>query len=200
MIASIIKSVIIPKNKREKLVRFLEHMIWIVTKRAVLKKLHEMRWYEEPDHTQANFTRRNLGVPSKDVYLHTFFNEMSREITKKWHMNLLLSILGKFNRYYKNYIPNFPAKVKQTLKILQEEKYIREEKDCLTLTGKGEKMISWLYYLKVFFGNTYVKSVVIGILMIFITHFITTRVIKEVSRAIIEIQVKQSGQPFNVVE
>ena len=154
-------------------------MIWRITKRAVLKELHRVRWRQMTDHTATDFEKRYNGVPSSEVSLaQLFFNEMSRTM-KKWYASLISKLLDK------NYIVNYHPKIIQVISILKEEKYLREVNGRFALTGKGETLIKWWYPWKLFFGNAYVKAIIISAITVFVTSYITNNIIKRVTDAVI---------------
>ena len=154
-------------------------MIWRITKRAVLKELHRVRWRQMTDHTATDFEKRYNGVPSSEVSLaQLFFNEMSRTM-KKWYASLISKLLDK------NYIVNYHPKIIQVIKILKEEEYLREVGRRFALTGKGEVLIKWWYPWKLIFGNAYVKAIIISAITVFVTSYITNNIIKRVTDAAI---------------
>jgi len=163
-------------------------MMWIITKRAVLKKLHKMRWTDLGINArQSDFERHYYGVSSKDINLQ-LFNKIADEIKNKPHVNFLLSVLGGIIPYHKKYIENSIPRINQVITILEDEKYLKKDKGNYILTGKGEDMIKWYYWPRKIFTNHIVEAVLIGIIMIFVTAYITNNIINKVSTAVISNQ------------
>jgi hypothetical protein len=173
-------------------------MIWIITKRGVLKKIHKMRWQRDPSlnsRTMTSWENYEYGVPSQDLDGRIFFNEMSQEIKDSKMVDLVLFYLGKISSHHKNYIEKLMPRIKQAVRVLEDDGYIKKVSGCFVLTGKGEDWIRWWYYPKKIFTNRIVEAVIIGVIMIFITNYITNNIINKVSNAVISTQHKtQQGQ------
>lgn len=137
-------------------------MIWIITKRRILKEIHKKRWYGGISGavlTQTDFERYNNGVPSNNLET-SFFNDLSKTIINKRVPDHLLKILGLIIPYYKDYIKKFIPRIKHKFNILKEENYLKEENGYFILTGKGEDLISLFYYFRLILNHPLVIEIV----------------------------------------
>jgi hypothetical protein len=55
----------------------------------------------------------------------------------------------------------------------------------LTLTTKGKEYYSFSHLIRVFFSNSYIKAIILTILTLIVTNYITENVINKVSTAVI---------------
>jgi hypothetical protein len=153
-------------------------MIRFVTKRNLLKELHKTRW--DVGKNFGSWQNRYHGIPEKELSLELYKKMVTEKMEKK-STRMILWLMRKFK---KDYLDWYMPKIEDVLKDCLEEKDLRKDGGYLQLTAKGKSMIKWYYYPGIFFNNPYTKAIIIGIIMIFVTNYITQNIINKVSSAV----------------
>lgn len=151
-------------------------MLVLPTKRRVLRRLHSLRW-ANTGFWANNLTRFNNGIPKEEFLNIVFAEEFS-------HKNKLAQILKRLHGKIRgNYLQKFNPTIKDIIKRCEENGYIESlgREANLTITDKGRDFISHIYYPKEFLSNSYVKAIIIGIIGVFTTWYITENIINKIS-------------------
>jgi hypothetical protein len=145
-----------------------------------------MRW-EDDGFWATNLDRYERGVEKDRFSSYLFANEFA------YNNKLIYWLKEIHNKYRPKYMKTFNYKMEDILKRSVEENYIDKisftsgrGKERLIVTEKGRKFISHLYLPKLFFGNAYIKAVIISIIGVFTTWYITENIINKISNSIIE--------------
>ena len=137
-------------------------MIWFLTKRQIVHNFHNRRW-EKGLFWMDRRDRQTKGVSRKE-FTGTLFIEESQYDGRIVHF--LKSIYKKLKG--KEYVDSFSTKVEDIIDQCIEEGYLKiKTTDCLVVTSKGRDLIRWYYFLKVLFGNAYVKTILINTIILF---------------------------------
>lgn len=153
----------------------IENMLWYITKRRVVKELNKIRW-QKPSKNQFSieeaYWRKDRGVLRNDF--EGIINQGEFPYPKGW-------ILKLYCFFRPEYFRTFNAKFSSILNECIHDGYIRPEniscEERLVVTGKGEKLISFFYYLRAFFENAYIKAIIIAVITLFVTWYITNNIL-----------------------
>ena len=122
-----------------------------ISPRAIVKEIDKMTWGSENI-----WYKSHGGIPLKKIeerFLFKFFLPLNN-IRKSLLVFLITKTIDK------NFISNFPWKVKEVVKDCVKEEYIENNNGYLRILPKGKKLISRWYYPVEFSKNPLVLQIV----------------------------------------
>lgn len=137
---------------------FLEYMIWFISRRKILKRLNDERWFVPearlgPSHitTGEDYARWDRGI-KRETFEDALPVEMYRwGLVWRTLTNIYIKLRPRYTVVYSH-------RVKDILDESIREGYLLPQREGrLTLSDKGEEIIRWYYYPKMFLGNKYVE-------------------------------------------
>lgn len=127
-------------------------MLIFITERQICYKLNRLIWkYNNKSYSFEDWKRWNYGIKEEEFKNHLFNKEFGGSGIK-------YTFVCIYAKLRPQYLRTFNAKIKQTINYCVEAGYIEKKiyKQCnfynLTLTRKGKKFISSLYFLKKIFS------------------------------------------------
>ena len=87
-----------------------------------------------------------------------------------------------------HYLETFDCKLGDIIEECEEEGYIRKtgtnSDERLIVRSKGKEFVKLYYFPKLFLSNAYVKAVLISIIVLFATNYITQNILEKVNATI----------------
>lgn len=125
-------------------------MLIFITERQICYKLNRLIWKcDKKSHSFKDWRRWNYGIEKEEFENHLFSKEF-------WGSGIKYTFICIYAKLRPKYLKTFIPKIKQTINHCVEagyiEKKISNRGNFYTLTRKGKKIISSLYFLKKIFS------------------------------------------------